>query len=165
MTQLTHLNTSLKIDSFSHPDKVARNLTVKTLSKNLLRKYGLSKEADEEGESTGESTGTGSGTVGAKPKEEDRPWLRRRRNSSRVVPWLPWGTGVCYNIDPLENIDPVADPLANPLAVSFFFQFFILPVTWFYVHKLVYICNICNIWNMIVLVYVDVHGKDLVESP
>ena len=68
MTRLTHLNTSLKIDSFSDPDKVARDLTVKTLSKNLLRKYGLTKEADEEGETTGESTGTGSGTGGAKLK-------------------------------------------------------------------------------------------------
>ena len=64
MTRLTRLNTSLKIDSFSDPDKVARDLTVKTLSKNLLRKYGLTKEADEEGETTGQSTGTG----GAKPK-------------------------------------------------------------------------------------------------
>ena len=75
MTQLTCLNTSLKIDSFSDPDKVARDLTVKTR--------------------------------------------------------------VHYNIDPLENVDLVADPLA----VFFFFQFFIFIVTWCYVHKLVYICK------------------------
>ena len=50
-----------------------------------------------------------------------------------MVPSLPWGARVRYNIDPLENIDPVADPVADPLAISFFFQFFIFPVRFYMV--------------------------------
>ena len=48
----------------SDPDKVAKDLTVTTLSKNLLRKYSLGKGVAEE-EQEGETTGT---ETDAKPK-------------------------------------------------------------------------------------------------
>ena len=44
---------------------MARHITVKALSKNLLQKYGLDKKVSEEVE--GEEAGEGSGS-GAKPK-------------------------------------------------------------------------------------------------
>ena len=52
---------SQNISCFSDPDKVARDLTVTTLSKNLLRKYGIPERKTDEGteQATGQATGSG----------------------------------------------------------------------------------------------------------
>ena len=69
MTCLTKL---LNFQFFTDPDKVARDIQVRTLSRNLLRKYGLDpKETEEQG---GQMQGTSGG-----PRQAGRTAMTKKR--------------------------------------------------------------------------------------
>ena len=77
MTQLTKL---LNFQFFTDPEKVARDLQVKTLSRNLLRKYGLGPHKEQTEEQGGQVQGTGTGTGGTGgPRQAGRTAMTKER--------------------------------------------------------------------------------------
>ena len=75
MTRLTKL---LNFQFFTDPEKVARDIQVRTLSRNLLRKYGRGphKETEEQGGQVQGTGGTG-GTGG--PRQAGRTAMTKER--------------------------------------------------------------------------------------
>ena len=69
---VTRLTKFLNFQFFTDPEKVARDIQVKTLSRNLLRKYGLDpyKETEEQG---GQVEGTGG------PRQAGRTAMTKER--------------------------------------------------------------------------------------
>ena len=69
---MTHSTKLLNFQFFTDPDKVARDIQVRTLSRNLLRKYGLGpKETEEQG-------GQVQGTSGS-PRQAGRTAMTKER--------------------------------------------------------------------------------------